>query len=366
MIKIIADDSIPYVQHYFGHAGQLKLMPGREMSREDVRDADLLLVRSVTQVDARLLKASNVKWVGSVTAGSDHLDLPWLLDAKIAVSLAHGFNAQPVAEYVVSVIAALQEQGSLAQEKLSVGIVGVGATGRRVAHCCQLLGMTTVLCDPIRARHEKDFHTTSIHEFENLDLISLHVPLTYEGEDATYHLIHRDFIERQREHAVLINASRGAVIHESDLKKYGSHLQWCLDVYENEPRMDSEVLSAAKIATPHMAGYSLESKHRGIAMIYQAAVSGGWIADQSVQPISFPSLQLNNPSATTWQQVVLELFNPLVATQELKTHAPQDVSFFDRQRLTFNQRREFKSAVGSVLLSDEDNKILKGLGVKVY
>ncbi len=224
-MKIIADAHIPFIQDYFANHGELILKKGREISHAEVQDADVLLVRSITPVNQALLADTKVKFVGSVTAGADHLDTHWLDEAGIAWSVAAGFNAPPVADYVTCIMAALQSKQDFKMLGARAAVIGVGNVGKLVAARLKILGMEVVLCDPLRAQEEQDFHSVTLDKLADLDLISLHVPLIKNGEHPTYHFINREFLQKQKPGCVLINASRGAVINSHDLLAHGTHLR---------------------------------------------------------------------------------------------------------------------------------------------
>lgn len=254
MIKIVADKDIPFVEHYFANHADLVLKSGRTITHDDVRDAEILLVRSVTKVNENLLANTAVKWVGSVTTGEDHLDTAWLDQQKIGWSTSAGFNATAVAEYVIACVAVLQQKKLLATH-FKAGVVGAGKIGQQVANKLTLLDCEVVLCDPLRAEMETNFSSSSLKELTDLDFISLHTPLTYKIH-ATHHMINQQFLERQKQGAVLLNAGRGEVISPEDLQLSGHHLHWCFDVWAHEPIIDKTILAKAELATPHIAGYS--------------------------------------------------------------------------------------------------------------
>lgn len=366
-MKIVADANIPYLHDYFAAEHELILKPGRSITASDLHDADCLLVRSITKVNAALLQNTKISFVGSVTAGADHLDIDWLNEAKIVWQVAHGFNAPPVADYVVSVIAALQQKKILLKKNLRAAVIGVGHVGRLVVKHLQLLGFETILCDPYR----DDLSTTPLNQLAELDLITLHVPLEKNGLHPTYHFIDKNFLARQTKETVLINASRGAVINTEDLLSFGEHLHWCLDVWENEPHVNQTVLSRSLIATPHIAGYSVQGKMRGIAIIYEALRARNLIKSHSQSPITLPRYELQVDDAlSSWQEVVLHIFNPLKLTKEMQQtllQAPNADVLFDTMRNEFEERHElgFIKIHGNLRLSAQDKKILAGLGVYV-
>ena len=368
-MKIVADAHIPFVKEYFSAQGDLILKPGRTITREDLREADILLVRSITPVNKNLLDQTQVKFVGSVTAGQDHLDTAWLDKAGIAWTVAAGFNAPPVADYVVSVIAALQKKKLLVSPTLKAAVIGVGNVGRLVAERLRLLNFDVVMCDPLRAEKEKGFDSISIDALSDLDLITLHAPLTKSGAHPTYHLMSPAILERLPPKCTLINTSRGAVIDSQALLQQGAHLRWCFDVWEHEPTINQLILEKAYIGTPHIAGYSVQSKIRGIDMIYKIGCARGFIQSQSKSPINMPHQQFTfSTDQLGWQDIILDIFNPLVMTEKMRStllSTPDSGLLFDEMRNQFNFRTEFSFADIKINnLSNEDNDILLKLGVK--
>lgn len=339
-MKVVADENIPLVEHYFGSVGELLLKPGRLITRDDLFDADILLTRSVTRVDKLLLHDTPVKFVGSTTAGADHFDTEWLNQAGIEWSIAYGCNATAVAEYVACIIAALQKEGFLQSSSLRAGVVGVGHVGHEVAEKLKALGFDLVLCDPWRGINEPLFPHVSIENFTDLDFISLHTPLIHQGRFPTYHLIEKTFLSRQKINCILLNAGRGEVVSFEDLKKYGTHLHWCLDVWENEPNIDIDVLKRALLATPHIAGYSIQAKIRGIEMIYQAAISKNIIPSFPIPPVEMQFYELTE-AFSDWKDFVLKIYDPRKTSSLMKKTLLKFPDRFDYLRKHFPERYEF-------------------------
>lgn len=367
-MKIVADSHIPFIKEYFNLFGELILEPGRSISHKRVKDADILLVRSITHVDKQLLNGTKVKFVGSVTAGADHLDTKWLDEVGLQWSVAEGFNAPPVADYIVSVIAALQRKHILVKEKMKVAVIGVGNIGQLVVERLRLLNFDITLCDPVRADIEPNFNSTPLEELSDLDLITLHVPLIRHGQYPTYHFINKDFLQRQKPGCVLLNASRGSVINTSDLAQFGTHLHWCFDVWEHEPKINKSILSHALIATPHIAGYSIQSKIRGIDMIYRIACAKKIITPHTVPSITMPHQQLTFAGENHhWQDIILGIFNPLIITTMMKTillPAQKYGLLFDEMRHQFNYRHEFGyTKINPTEIVKEEIILLEKLGV---
>lgn len=343
-MKIVADEKIPLIEHYFKNYGELILKNGREISRNDVLSADMLIVRSVTPVNRTLLEGSQVKFVGSVATGLDHLDLNWLKQAGVSCYAAQGCNAIAVVEYVICVIAALQKKGFLVANSLRAAVVGVGNIGSKVVEKLKILGFDVLQCDPIKAKEDANFFHTPLEQINDVDLICLHTPLTSLGSYPTYHMIDKAFLQKQKPNCVLLNAGRGSVINFADLKLYGERLVWVLDVWENEPRIDVEIMDIAAIATPHIAGHSLQSKYRAIQMVHDNFVRQGVLLPEKVLPIDLPrkDLYLNKPSPD-WRDVVLSIYNPLLTTLEMKQAIIEKGAIaFDALRNAFN-KYEFAS-----------------------
>ncbi len=372
-MKILADPHIPYLAHYFAAYGELMLKPGRMLIHDDVKEIDILLVRSITPVNEKLLANTNVKFVGSISAGADHIDAAWLQRVGIPWRCAMGFNAVPVADYVVCVIAALQHyQRLLCAPRKKAAVIGVGHVGRIVAARLALLNFEVILCDPLRAHTEKDFVSTPLTDIADVDFISLHVPLTKTAAHPTYHFIDDAFLQRQKSGCILLNASRGGVIDSAALIRSGQHLQGCFDVWEHEPNINMQLLERAVIATPHIAGHSIQGKIRGIDMIYRAACELGVIAPHSSQsPVVMPTQTLTT-AATTWQEIVLSIFNPQQLTEILRKNllsTSHPGVAFDHLRNHFNDRHEFAftkiiSAFPD-LISTQEKTLLQAFGIEI-
>lgn len=267
-MKIVADENIAFAAEVFGPLGELVLLPGRMIKRADLEQADILLVRSVTQVNCALLEGTPVRFVGSCTIGTDHVDTVWLAQHNIAFAHAPGCNARAVVEYVLSALLALHVDFL---DGRRIGIVGCGNVGSRLLRCLQQAGANVCAYDPFL-----DDASLPLVNFDSLlqcEVICLHTPLTHSGAYPTFHLFGDAEIARLRSGTVLLNAGRGAVIDnvallQRLLQQHDLHV--VLDVWENEPAIDVALLEQVAIGTPHIAGYSAEGKWRGTAMVYEA------------------------------------------------------------------------------------------------
>ncbi|HAU5546408.1 TPA: 4-phosphoerythronate dehydrogenase PdxB [Proteus mirabilis] len=273
-MKILVDENMPYAQQLFCQLGEVKAVPGRPLPIEELDDTDALMVRSITKVNASLLAGKPVKFVGTATAGFDHVDTAWLEQQKIAFSSAPGCNAIAVVEYVFSALMVFAEQEGFQLTDKTVGIVGVGNVGGRLAKRLRALGVNVLLCDPPRADRGDD---EQFHSLETLlkqaYILTFHTPLNKSGRYNSYHLINESNLDILPEGRILINASRGEIIDNAALLSalnQGKKLRVVLDVWEPEPDLSLELLNKVDIATPHIAGYTLEGKARGTTQVYEA------------------------------------------------------------------------------------------------
>ncbi|TFY91102.1 4-phosphoerythronate dehydrogenase PdxB [Pseudomonas kairouanensis] len=270
---IVADENIPLLDAFFQGFGEIRRVPGRSIDRAAVEQADVLLVRSVTNVNRALLEGSNVRFVGTCTIGTDHLDLDYFQQAGIQWSSAPGCNARGVVDYVLGSLQTLAEIEGVNLNQRTYGVVGAGEVGGRLVKVLKGLGWNVLVCDPPRQVAEDGDYVSLAQIIEQCDVISLHTPLTKSGNGATWHLFDRQRLNRLKPGTWLINASRGPVVDNAALREVlleREDLQAVLDVWEGEPEVDVDLADLCVLATPHIAGYSLEGRQRGTAQIYQA------------------------------------------------------------------------------------------------
>ncbi|MBC3410361.1 4-phosphoerythronate dehydrogenase PdxB [Pseudomonas sp. SWRI51] len=270
---IVADENIPLLDAFFAGFGEIRRYPGRAIDAACVRDADVLLVRSVTRVGRQLLQGSQVRFVGTCTIGTDHLDLDYFNQAGIQWSSAPGCNARGVVDYVLGSLLTLAELDGVALNQRVYGVVGAGEVGGRLVRVLRGLGWKVLVCDPLRAAGEGGDYVSLDTLLEQSDVVSLHTPLQRGGEHPTWHLLDEQRLARLRPGAWLINASRGPVVDNAALRALlleRDDVHAVLDVWEGEPQVDLQLADLCTLATPHIAGYSLDGRQRGTAQIYQA------------------------------------------------------------------------------------------------
>lgn len=273
-MRFLVDRNIPLCREAFASLGEVSALETTDFTPAAVRDADAIVIRSETRVDGSLLEGSRVRFVGSATIGTDHVDLDYLAARGIAFACAPGCNANSVKEYVVAALLHLAGTRELSLPGKTIGVVGVGHVGSRVVAAAQALGLRVLENDPPLARQTGDPRFVPLGALLDADIVTLHVPLTRSGTDPTYHLFDERLLARLRDDAVFINTSRGAVVETGALIRWlrrGTRRSAVLDVWEDEPRIDTGLLETAALGTPHVAGYSLEGKLNAVRIVRAAA-----------------------------------------------------------------------------------------------
>lgn len=293
-MKIVADSAIPFLRGVLEPFAEVVYLGGGDISRSDVVDADVLLTRTRTRCDAALLDGTEVKLIATATIGTDHIDLPYCHEKGIAVTSAAGCNALAVADYVLSAIISLMPD----HRPVTVGVVGVGHVGSEVEKMCLKAGWKVLRCDPPRAAAEGGSGFCSLqYLLESADVVTLHVPL----DGTTRGMADPEFFARMKAGAMFINASRGEVVDENALKEAAPRLgPVVIDTWCHEPEIDRELLDIVDIATPHIAGYSLQGKMNGTAAVVRSAARflgipelegfrpEGWIAPEKIELSEIP------------------------------------------------------------------------------
>ena len=336
-MKIVVDDKIPYIRETICQlADEVVFLSGAAITADDVRDADVLVVRTRTRCNQQLLEGSKVQLVVTATIGYDHIDTEWLESAGIRWTNCPGCNSGSVAQYVESTLLLLEQKKGLSLRQSTIGIVGCGHVGSKVKAVAERLGMRVLVCDPPLASTPSPLtsHFVSLDEIErNSDIITFHVPLTKEGDYATWHLANDDFFQRLSRVPYIINTSRGEVVDNKALLlaiEEGRVRDAIIDVWENEPHPDATLLDKVFIGTPHIAGYSADGKTNADNMVIDAICQQFGLSHPGI--IAPPAL----PKDFHYTGNPLELYNPMDDSQKLKV----EPSHFEQLRNNYPLRRE--------------------------
>jgi erythronate-4-phosphate dehydrogenase len=373
-MKIIADDKIPFLRGVLEPFADIVYVNGKSIDREVVKNADAVLVRTRTKCNESLLKSTSVKFVGTATIGFDHIDTEWCQANGIVWTNAPGCNSGSVNQYIASTLFNISERLGFSLAHHAIGVVGVGNVGRKVVHTAEMLGMTVYLCDPPRVRDEGICGFISLDGIlRECDIITFHVPLNLHGEDKTFQLINDSFLSRVNKGTIIINTSRGEIADGNALKKaYNSgHLAgFALDVWENEPDIDPELLNLSLQSTPHIAGYSADGKATGTAMIIRELSRHfdlgleDWSAEDIPEPeypvIAIDCTDLSNEDVI--KKAVMHTYDVRSDDKRLRN----DRAGFEIQRGDYPVRREFGAYELVLRNAGTDlRRICRKLGFKV-
>ncbi len=351
---VVAGENIPYVREVFSQlegVDEVRIVKKGEMTAEAVRDAEILLVRSVVKVNESMLAGTRVRFVATATIGTEHVDLDYLRSRGIEFASAAGSNARSVAEYVAAALLVLESRGVIKLEGATLGVVGVGNVGSRVVKVAEALGLKTLLNDPPRARGEGPQGFVSLDEVAaESDVVTFHVPLEKYGPDPTYHLLGGEFLSKLKPRAVVINSSRGAVVDTAALvEARGAKLgALALDVWEGEPSVPRTLFDVADIGTPHIAGHSFDGKVAGTRMIYEAACR--FLGREPAWPDDLPpreelKARLERPSLLDAVRASYDIEADHEGLREIlrRDSAAERAAAFGEFRKGYRRRREFRN-----------------------
>ena len=382
-MQFVVDEEIPLGREAFSHLGSVTLLPGRAMTREALREAHALIVRSVTKVDATLLADTTVQFVGTATTGVEHIDREYLAARDIGFAAALGCNANAVAEYVLTALLVTAHTKGLVLDGKTLGIIGVGRIGSLVAAKAPALGLQTLLHDPPLARATGDRRYRPLSEIFRADFVTLHVPLTLDGPDATFHLIGTDELAHMATSSILINTSRGEVVDNAALLDAltGRTIEGAvMDVWEREPSINWDLLNHVTLGTPHVAGYSSDAKINGTVMMYHACCRFWGMKPAWTPPPDLPTTLAPGTSphvafdatGKDFQTLAHEMITTLYDLQGdharmrdlLAIPEPLRPAAFDQLRKDYPHRREF--AVSPISIKGGDRNLfarLQALGI---
>jgi erythronate-4-phosphate dehydrogenase len=373
-MKIVADDKIPFLKGVLEPYAEIIYKPGKEISTASIKDADALLIRTRTKCTESLLKGTKIKFIGTATIGFDHIDTRYCERNKIRWTNAPGCNSSSVQQYITAALLKLARDHKYDLQDKTIGIVGVGNVGAKVEKIARLLGMNVILNDPPRARMEGTNKFVLLDTIlAESDIVTIHVPLNIVGEDKTWHLFNEKNFKKMKRGAWFINSSRGEVTDTSELKKnlvsekLGGAI---LDVWENEPEIDTELMERAFIATPHIAGYSTDGKANGTAMVVNSICSffnlplKNWYPEKVPLP-SDTGININCKGKSDHdilREAVFYSYN--IEDDDIKLRfSPSD---FEKQRGDYPLRREFPTySISLKQGSDHVNKLLREFGFNV-
>jgi erythronate-4-phosphate dehydrogenase len=365
-MKIVAVKNMPFAAEAFGTLGDVTLLEGRAIRAADVRDADLLLTRTTTPITRELLEGSRVRFYGTATIGTDHIDAPYLAARGIPWCSAAGCNANSVSEYLTAALLCLGQQHGLTLAGKTIGVIGIGNVGTRVVAKAHALGMRVLASDPPRERNGDPCPTPDTRHptpwvplselLAQSDIVTLHTPLTDEGEDATFHLADDAFFKQLKPGGIFINAARGPIVDTDALLRAmdrGSVAHAIMDTWEGEPDFRSDLLERVFIASPHIAGHSYEGKYMGTVLVYREAcrflgVVPTWTPDAILPPPLVPRLTAtpaSAPEAALWK-LVHAVYDIQADDARMRAvpagGAAERRAHFDAQRKSYPIRREFR------------------------
>ena len=378
-MKILADQNIPCVADAFRDLGEVTLMPGREIKREHLTDCQCLIIRTVTRVDATLLDDTPVEFVGTATIGTDHIDLDYLAKSNIGYSNAAGCNAEAASEYVISGLFALAQRKDFDPLQLKAGIVGFGNVGSRLYQKLDALGIECLVCDPPLQEAG-----TSSQAFVDLDtllrecnFISLHVPLTHSGKHPTFHLLDAEHLQGLTADCLLVNAARGEVVNNQallDVLRRRDDLLVFLDTWEDEPNPLRELLQRVDLATPHIAGYSVEGRLRGTQMVLDAAsdhfnLSSNWHMTQQFTSDQNLILQTSDSTDSAWHDLFHQHFDIWRDHEAFTAGSDLDAAsfarHFDALRHVYPDRLEYERFIVQQQDTCVPVEVLQQLGFRI-
>jgi erythronate-4-phosphate dehydrogenase len=349
-MKVVADNKIPFLAGVLEPFAEVIYLPGGKISKKDLQEADALLVRTRTQCNEALLEGTTIKFIATATIGYDHLDTEYLKLANITWTNAPGCNSGSVQQYLGAVLCQIAEIEKTPLAGKTIGIIGVGNVGKKVEALAKALGMKVLRNDPPRSREEGETGFTKLEELLQLsDFVTVHTPLNLTGPDQTFHLLNQERLNLMKPSAFLINSSRGEVVDGKALKaalKSKIIKGAVLDVWENEPEIDLELLDLVSIATPHIAGYSQDGKANGTAQSVRALAIHFNLPLKDFYPKNMPAPDQPFIDISNEQEAEKQLNTAILHTYPIQG---DDLAFrkapesFEKLRGDYPVRREFAS-----------------------
>lgn len=373
-MKIVADDKIPFLEGVLEPYADIVYLPGKDITLKNIADADALLIRTRTKCTPELLKGTGVRFIGTATIGFDHIDTQYCEKSGITWTNAPGCNSSSVQQYLAAALLKMSSEFRIPLKGRTIGIIGVGNVGSKVQKLAGILGMNTLLNDPPRARREGEKNFVNLTKvLSESDIVTLHVPLNVVGEDATWHMVNEKSLKRLKKGAWLFNTSRGEVTETGALRKTlsaGKMGGAVLDVWENEPDIDLNLMSRAFLATPHIAGYSTDGKANGTSIVVNALCEyfglplKNWYPENLPDP-DRPVISIDGIGKTD-EDILREAVNHTYNIEDDNMALRFSPADFEKQRGEYRIRREFGAF--TIRLNGGTKRIrkmLEGLGFKV-
>ncbi|MCP3967346.1 MAG: 4-phosphoerythronate dehydrogenase [Lentisphaerae bacterium] len=347
-MKIIADDKIPFLRGVLEKCAEVLYLPGAKVTPQDAKDADAIITRTRTKCNAALLKGSKVTFIATATIGFDHIDTGWVEANGIGWTNSPGCNSSSVAQYITSTLLNLAVAHNISLQGKTLGVVGVGNVGSKVAKVGAALGMRVLLNDPPRAEQEGTDNFVSLNKIvSDSDFITMHVPMGKSGKYPTFHLADSELFKNMKPTAFYINSSRGPVCDNQALKTalVGKEIAGAvLDVWENEPALDLELLNLVNYGTPHIAGYSYDGKANGTAMSVNAVAAHFKLPIKNWYPSDVPVPENTVsciPESGSFEQKTLAAVSLSYDIKEDSDRLQSSPDTFEKQRGDYPLRREF-------------------------
>ena len=374
-MKFIADKAIPHINEAFSTIGEVTLMPAHEITSTAVKNADGLLVRTTTRISQELLDNSKIRFVGTATIGTDHVDGSFLDRKGIHLVSAPGCNATAVGEYVLTSLLAIQQKSGCRLQGRTMGIIGCGNTGRAVKRKVEAIGINCILNDPpLAEKSEPGLYLKMEELLPRADILSVHVPLTRTGKYPTFHLIDDQVLQAVKPGTILINTSRGETVDGAAVKNHRNQLSSInLDVWEDEPVIDPDLIPCIDIATPHIAGYSIEGKIKATEILYREAceyfkMPQTWKGKDALSEYGLPVITVSEEGRAV-ESVVSQVYNILEDDANLRRYSEQDNpgEYFAALRNNYQFRREFSSytVMCQEFISQNTRQLLSRIGFNI-
>jgi erythronate-4-phosphate dehydrogenase len=374
-MKIVADDKVPFLKGVFEPFAEMVYLPGGLIKSNDLKNADAIIIRSITKCNSDLLDGTNIRFIATATIGDDHIDKEYCKSNNIEWSNAAGCNALAVEQYITSALLNLSMDLKLDLSELTIGIIGVGNIGKRISHIASLFGMSVLLNDPPRAKKESNTDFVSLEEIlERADIISIHVPLSQAGENKTYHLADKSFFNALKQCKIFINSSRGEVVDTNALNDYLKLSNDCfgiLDVWEKEPYIDGDLVKQVHFGTPHIAGYSMEGKANGTAMCVKALSRFFNLEINDWAPLIEKKGQFDfsiDCKGKSKMEILQEATNLCYDIRIDDSNFKMNYTSFEKQRRDYNFRYEAGNYTITLINNDRQSEIsalLSKLGFKI-